>query len=148
PGEVIDATVMEKKALVEFFTSQIEDARAKGLLLSLHFKATMMKVSDPIIFGHALKVYFAELFEAHGETLKKLGVDANDGLQSLLDQVGELPQDQSRELQQAIGKIIENGPGLAMVNSDKGITNLHVPSDVIIDASMPAMIRNSGKMWD
>src|SRR5690606_19657713 len=103
PGEVIDATVMEKKALVEFFTSQIEDARAKGLLLSLHFKATMMKVSGPIIFGHALKVYFAELFEAHGETLKKLGVDANDGLQSLLDQIGELPQDQSREIQQAIG---------------------------------------------
>lgn len=148
PGEIIDATVMEKKALVEFLTSQIDDARTNKLLLSLHFKATMMKVSDPIIFGHALKVYFADLFAAHGETFKKLGIDANDGLQSLLDQIGELPQAQSLEIQQAIGKAIENGPDLAMVNSDKGITNLHVPSDVIIDASMPAMIRNSGKMWD
>ena len=148
PGEVIDATVMEKKALVEFLASQIDDANSNGLLLSLHLKATMMKVSDPIIFGHALKVYFAELFEAHGETLKKLGIDANDGLQNLLDQIGELPEAQGREIRQAVGSIIENGPDLAMVNSDKGITNLHVPSDVIIDASMPAMIRNSGKMWD
>ncbi len=148
PGEVIDATVMEKKALIEFFTSQIDDAREKGLLLSLHFKATMMKVSDPIIFGHALKVYFAQLFAAHGETFKKLGIDANDGLQSLLEQIEELPKDQSQEIQNEIAKTLEKGPDLAMVNSDKGITNLHVPSDVIIDASMPAMIRNSGKMWD
>src|SRR5690606_6774039 len=112
------------------------------------FKATMMKVSDPIIFGHALKVYFADLFQTYGETFEKLGIDPNDGLETLLDKIGQLPADQHKEIQQAIAKSIENGPDLAMVNSDKGITNLHVPSDVIIDASMPAMIRSSGKMWD
>lgn len=146
--EVIDATVMSKKALVDFLTKEIADARKEGLLLSLHFKATMMKVSDPIIFGHALKVYFAELFQTYGETFEKLGIDPNDGLETLLDKIGQLPADQHKEIQQAIAKSIENGPDLAMVNSDKGITNLHVPSDVIIDASMPAMIRSSGKMWD
>lgn len=146
--EVIDATVMSKKALVDFLTKEIADARKEGLLLSLHFKATMMKVSDPIIFGHALKVYFADLFQTYGETFEKLGIDPNDGLETLLDKIGQLPADQHKEIQQAIAKSIENGPDLAMVNSDKGITNLHVPSDVIIDASMPAMIRSSGKMWD
>lgn len=146
--EVIDATVMSKKALVDFLTKEIADARKEGLLLSLHFKATMMKVSDPIIFGHALKVYFADLFQTYGDTFEKLGIDPNDGLETLLDKIGQLPADQHKEIQQAIAKSIENGPDLAMVNSDKGITNLHVPSDVIIDASMPAMIRSSGKMWD
>ncbi|WP_418500806.1 NADP-dependent isocitrate dehydrogenase [Flagellimonas sp.] len=146
--EVIDATVMSKKELVDFLTKEIADARKEGLLLSLHFKATMMKVSDPIIFGHALKVYFADLFQTYGDTFEKLGIDPNDGLETLLDKIGQLPADQHKEIQEAIAKSIENGPDLAMVNSDKGITNLHVPSDVIIDASMPAMIRSSGKMWD
>tara|TARA_B100000949_G_scaffold235383_1_gene258236 strand:- start:2707 stop:4926 length:2220 start_codon:yes stop_codon:yes gene_type:complete len=147
-GEVIDATVMSKKALVEFLTKEIADAREKGILLSLHFKATMMKVSDPIIFGHALEVYFSELFKNYGDTFEKLGINPNDGLETLLDKIGKLPQDQHKEIEAAIKNSIDNGPDLAMVNSDKGITNLHVPSDVIIDASMPAMIRNSGKMWD
>ncbi|MEW2922343.1 NADP-dependent isocitrate dehydrogenase [Muricauda sp. ANG21] len=147
-GEVIDATVMSKKALVDFLAKEIADARKNNLLLSLHFKATMMKVSDPIIFGHALKVYFEELFKQYGETLDKIGVDANDGLETLFDKLEKLPENQHKEIKGAIQKTIENGPDLAMVNSDKGITNLHVPSDIIIDASMPAMIRNSGKMWD
>ncbi len=147
-GEVIDATVMSKKALVEFLTKEIADARANNILLSLHFKATMMKVSDPIIFGHALEVYFAELFKNYGETFDKLGINPNNGLESLLDKIGELPEAQHKEIEKAIKDSIDKGPDLAMVNSDKGITNLHVPSDVIIDASMPAMIRNSGKMWD
>ncbi|MEC3966899.1 NADP-dependent isocitrate dehydrogenase [Flagellimonas halotolerans] len=147
-GEVIDATVMSKKALVDFLTKEIADAREKNILLSLHFKATMMKVSDPIIFGHALKVYFSELFKNYGDTFEKLGINPNNGLETLLDKIGELPKEQHREIEDAIKSSIGNGPDLAMVNSDKGITNLHVPSDVIIDASMPAMIRNSGKMWD
>ncbi|WP_108244688.1 NADP-dependent isocitrate dehydrogenase [Muricauda brasiliensis] len=147
-GEVIDATVMSKKALVEFLTEEIADAREKGILLSLHFKATMMKVSDPIIFGHALEVYFSELFKNYSDTFEKLGINPNDGLETLFDKIGKLPEDQHKEIEGAIKASIENGPDLAMVNSDKGITNLHVPSDVIIDASMPAMIRNSGKMWD
>jgi len=147
-GEVVDATVMSKKALVEFVTKEIADAREKGILLSLHFKATMMKVSDPIIFGHALEVYFSELFKNYSDTFEKLGINPNDGLETLFDKIGKLPEDQHKEIEAAIKASIENGPDLAMVNSDKGITNLHVPSDVIIDASMPAMIRNSGKMWD
>ncbi|WP_437395136.1 NADP-dependent isocitrate dehydrogenase [Flagellimonas lutimaris] len=147
-GEVIDATVMSKKALVDFLTKEIADARENNILLSLHFKATMMKVSDPIIFGHALEVYFSELFKNYGDTFEKLGINPNNGLETLLDKIGELPEDQHKEIEGAIKASIENGPDLAMVNSDKGITNLHVPSDVIIDASMPAMIRNSGKMWD
>lgn len=108
----------------------------------------MMKVSDPIIFGHALEVYFSELFKTYGDTFEKLGINPNNGLETLLDKIGELPENQHKEIEDAIKSSIENGPDLAMVNSDKGITNLHVPSDVIIDASMPAMIRNSGKMWD
>ncbi len=147
-GEVIDATVMSKKALVDFLTKEIADARNNNILLSLHFKATMMKVSDPIIFGHALEVYFSELFKNYGDTFEKLGINPNNGLETLLDKIGELPEDQHKEIEGAIKASIEDGPDLAMVNSDKGITNLHVPSDVIIDASMPAMIRNSGKMWD
>jgi len=147
-GEVIDATVMSKKALVEFLTKEIADARENNILLSLHFKATMMKVSDPIIFGHALEVYFSELFKNYGDTFEKLGINPNNGLETLLDKIGELPEEQHKEIKKAIESSIADGPDLAMVNSDKGITNLHVPSDVIIDASMPAMIRNSGKMWD
>ena len=147
-GEVIDATVMSKKALVEFLTKEIADARKNNILLSLHFKATMMKVSDPIIFGHALEVYFSELFKNYGDTFEKLGINPNNGLETLLDKIGELPEEQHKEIKKAIESSIADGPDLAMVNSDKGITNLHVPSDVIIDASMPAMIRNSGKMWD
>ncbi len=147
-NEIIDATVMSKKALVSFLQKEVSDAKKNDLLLSLHFKATMMKVSDPIIFGHALKAYFSDLFEAYGDTFESLGINANDGLESLLDKLQELPNDQREEIENAITEGIENGPDLAMVNSDKGVTNLHVPSDVIIDASMPAMIRNSGKMWD
>ncbi|MGX1929159.1 NADP-dependent isocitrate dehydrogenase [Flagellimonas sp. 2504JD4-2] len=146
--EIIDATVMSKRALVNFLQNVVADAKEKGLLLSLHFKATMMKVSDPIIFGHALKAYFSDLFETHGDTFERLGINANDGLESLFDKLQELPDSEITAIEKAIAEGIENGPDLAMVNSDKGVTNLHVPSDIIIDASMPAMIRNSGKMWD
>lgn len=146
--EVIDATVMSKEALVDFLKKEIADAKKDGLLLSLHFKATMMKVSDPIIFGHALKTYFSDIFNKYQDTFEALGVNANNGLESLFDKLEELPSDKRKEIESAISETIVNGPDLAMVNSDKGITNLHVPSDIIIDASMPAMIRNSGKMWD
>lgn len=146
--EVIDATVMSKEALVHFLKKEIADAKKDNLLLSLHFKATMMKVSDPIIFGHALKTYFSDLFDTYQDTFEALGVNANNGLESLLGKLEELPSDKRKEIESAISETIANGPDLAMVNSDKGITNLHVPSDIIIDASMPAMIRNSGKMWD
>ncbi len=147
-NEVIDATVMSKEALVDFFTQEINSAKANDLLLSLHFKATMMKVSDPIIFGYALKTYFSDVFEKYGEAFEDLGIDANNGLESIYGKLHKLPEKKRAEIENAIAQDIENGPDLAMVNSDKGITNLHVPSDIIIDASMPAMIRNSGKMWD
>ncbi|WP_222984422.1 NADP-dependent isocitrate dehydrogenase [Flagellimonas meishanensis] len=147
-GEIIDATVMDKKALIDFLEKEIADARKNKLLLSLHFKATMMKVSDPIIFGHAMQVYFSEVFREFAPTFDKLGINPNNGLESLFDKLEELPESERNKIKEAISSAIENGPDLAMVNSDKGITNLHVPSDVIIDASMPAMIRNSGKMWD
>jgi len=147
-GEIIDASTMEKSALLEFLREQVAEARKEGVLFSIHLKATMMKVSDPIIFGYVLKTYFHELFETYGESLERAGVNANEGLESLLHALGGLPLDKANEIRQAIAKTLENGPDLAMVNSDKGITNLHVPSDVIIDASMPAMIRNSGKMWN
>ncbi|HNP17464.1 MAG TPA: NADP-dependent isocitrate dehydrogenase [Fulvivirga sp.] len=146
--EVIDATVMSKKALISFFEEQIADAKAKGVLFSLHMKATMMKVSDPIIFGHAVEVFFKEVFKKHGALLNKLGVDVKNGFGDLLDKITELPASQRKEIEADIQSCYTNGPELAMVNSDNGITNLHVPSDVIIDASMPAMIRESGKMWD
>jgi len=146
--EIIDATVMSKKALVYFLTKEFANAKEENLLLSLHFKATMMKISDPIIFGHALETYFSDLFEKYGDTFEELGINPNDGLQTLFDKLQELPEDKRKEIESAIAQNIENGPDLAMVNSDKGITNLHVPSNIIIDASMPAMIRNSGKMWD
>ncbi len=147
-GEIIDATVLSKKALLNFLKEQIKDAKDQGVLFSLHMKATMMKVSDPIIFGHAVKAYFEEVFNKHAATLSSLGVNANDGLESLFSKIQELPEAKRTEIEKDIKAAIENGPDLAMVNSDKGITNLHVPSDVIIDASMPAMIRNSGKMWN
>jgi len=147
-GEIIDATVMSKKALTDFLKNEIADAKEKGLLLSVHLKATMMKVSDPIIFGHVMDAYFGELFETYSETFEELGISPRNGLESLFDKLQELPEAKKQEISESIEKALENGPDLAMVNSDKGITNLHVPSDIIIDASMPAMIRNSGKMWN
>ncbi|TXN35419.1 NADP-dependent isocitrate dehydrogenase [Flagellimonas hymeniacidonis] len=146
--EIIDTTVMSKNALVDFLAKEIAEAKKDNLLLSLHFKATMMKVSDPIIFGHALETYFSSLFEEYADTFESLGINANNGLETLYDKLQELPDGKRTEIEKVITESIENGPDLAMVNSDKGITNLHVPSDIIIDASMPAMIRNSGKMWD
>ena len=147
-GEIIDASVMERSALLEFLREQVAEARKQGVLFSIHLKATMMKVSDPIIFGYVLKTFFHELFETYGETLESIGINPNEGLESLLHALGELPENKASEIRQAVQDSLESGPDLAMVNSDKGITNLHVPSDVIIDASMPAMIRNSGKMWN
>tara|TARA_R110002049_G_scaffold50271_3_gene142720 strand:- start:3622 stop:5832 length:2211 start_codon:yes stop_codon:yes gene_type:complete len=146
PGEIIDATVMSKKALLAFLQEQLKDAKDTGVLFSLHMKATMMKVSDPIIFGHAVKVFFADVFKKYGKTFEENGIDSNNGLESLLNKLKNIPN--GAEIKAEIAKAIENGPDLAMVNSEKGITNLHVPSDVIIDASMPAMIRNSGQMWN
>jgi len=146
--EIIDATVMNKKALLEFLEREINDAKDKDVLLSLHMKATMMKVSDPIIFGHAVRTYFKILFEKHGSTFESIGVDVNNGLGNLLEKVEKLPADKRTEIENDVKLALANGPDLAMVNSDKGITNLHVPSDIIIDASMPAMIRTSGQMWN
>ncbi|MCX7552223.1 NADP-dependent isocitrate dehydrogenase [Xanthomarina sp. F2636L] len=147
-GEIIDATVLSKKALIAFLDAQIKDAKDKGVLFSLHMKATMMKVSDPIIFGHAVKVFFKDLFAKHSDTFKSIGVDVNNGFGNLIEKLEELPANKRQDIEQDITTAFKNGPALAMVNSDKGITNLHVPSDVIIDASMPAMIRTSGKMWN
>ncbi|MCL6220110.1 NADP-dependent isocitrate dehydrogenase [Zunongwangia pacifica] len=147
-GEIIDGTVMHIAQLEKFLKEQIQDAKDKGVLFSLHMKATMMKVSDPIIFGHAVKVFFADVFEKYGEDIKKAGGNPNSGLGDILSAIENLPEDKRKEISDAIQADIENGPDMAMVNSDKGITNLHVPSDVIIDASMPAMIRTSGQMWN
>ncbi len=146
--EVIDAAVLRRRALVDFLTEQIADARAQGLLFSIHLKATMMKVSDPIIFGHAVRTYFAELFEQHGATLADLGFNANDGVASLEQAIRGLPDDQRATIERDLQRAYATGPALAQVDSSRGITNLHVPSDVIIDASMPAMIRTSGQMWN
>ncbi len=146
-GEVIDAAILSHKALVEFLEEQVADAKAQDVLFSLHLKATMMKVSDPIIFGEAVKVFFKELFDKHGDTFKELDVNVNNGFSNLLAKLQELPDDKRQEIEADIERIYQSNPDLAMVNSDKGITNLHVPSDVIVDASMPAMIRSSGKMW-
>ena len=147
-GEIIDATVMSKKALIEFLNSAYEDAKVSGVLFSVHLKATMMKVSDPIIFGHVMNVYFKDLFTKHADVFEQLGISANDGLENLYLKIEGLEAAKKQEIEQDIAKALADGPDLAMVNSDKGITNLHVPSDVIIDASMPAMIRNSGQMWN
>ncbi len=147
-GEVIDASVMNKKALLTFLAEQVADTKEKGLLFSLHMKATMMKVSDPIIFGHAVRVFFKDLFTKHAQTFEEIGVDVNNGFGNLLSNLEELSADKKAEILADIEAIYANNPDIAMVNSDKGITNLHVPSDVIIDASMPAMIRTSGQMWN
>ena len=146
-GEVIDAAVMSCTALREFLAGEIQAAKEQDVLLSLHLKATMMKVSDPIIFGHAVSVYFADLFQKHAATFDGLGIDPNNGMGDLLAKIEELPAEQQAEIKADIDAIYAQQPRLAMVNSDKGITNLHVPSDVIIDASMPAAIRTSGQMW-
>jgi isocitrate dehydrogenase len=147
-GEIIDATFLSKVALLEFLEAQIEDARAEDVLFSLHMKATMMKVSDPIIFGHAVKVFFKPVFEKHSSLFEKMGVDVNNGFGDLIGKLDDLPDDKKHEIREDIYAVMEDRPDLAMVDSDRGITNLHVPSDVIIDASMPAMIRNSGQMWN
>jgi isocitrate dehydrogenase len=147
-GEIIDAAVMSASSLRAFLKTQKEEAKKAGVLFSIHLKATMMKVSDPIIFGHAVKVFFEPVFEKHQSTLDELGVDANNGFASLISQIEQLPKDKRNEIESDIEACYNEGPDLAMVNSDKGITNLHVPSDVIIDASMPAMIRTSGQMWN
>ncbi|WP_299209020.1 NADP-dependent isocitrate dehydrogenase [uncultured Dokdonia sp.] len=146
--EIIDATVMNKKALINFLQEQVADAKDKGVLFSLHLKATMMKVSDPIIFGHAVRVFFAPVFEKYGSVFEEIGVDVNNGFGDLVSKIQELPDAQRKEIEKAIEACYSKRPSVAMVNSDKGITNLHVTSDVIIDASMPAMIRTSGKMWN
>jgi isocitrate dehydrogenase len=146
-GEVIDACVMNKRALREFYEAQMQDAKKQGVLLSLHLKATMMKISDPILFGNAVTVYFRDVFEKHAATIKQLGVNVNNGFSDLLAKITTLPEAQRAGIEADIQACYKNRPELAMVNSDKGITNLHVPSDIIVDASMPAMIRESGKMW-
>ncbi|MDF3125536.1 NADP-dependent isocitrate dehydrogenase [Rheinheimera sp. 1928-s] len=146
-GEIIDASAMSKKALRDFIAAEIADAKAKDVLLSVHLKATMMKVSDPIMFGHVVTVFFKEVFEKHAATFAELGVDANNGLGDVYAKIAKLPADKKAEIEADIKAVYAKQPALAMVNSDKGITNLHVPSDVIIDASMPAAIRSSGQMW-
>ena len=146
-GEVIDATFMSRRALREFLAAQIEDAKKQGVLFSIHLKATMMKVADPKIFGHAVTVFFKDVFDTHGAVLQKLGVDPDNGLGDLYAKIKTLPEDQRAAIEADIKACYQKRPALAMVNSDKGITNLHVPSDVIIDASMPPVIRDSGKMW-
>ena len=146
-GEVIDAAVMSATALREFMAREIADAKERGVLFSLHLKATMMKVSDPIIFGHCVSVFYADIFEKHAEALDSIGVKPNNGIGDLYAKLGGLPDDQQTAIKADIDALYAARPALAMVNSDRGITNLHVPSDVIIDASMPAMIRTSGQMW-
>jgi isocitrate dehydrogenase len=146
-GEVIDGMFMSRKALRNFFEEQIEDAHNSNLLFSLHVKATMMKVSHPIVFGHAVTVFYKDLFEKHAKLFKEIGVEPNNGLGSVYDKIKDLPSSLRHEIEADVRACYENRPEVAMVNSEKGISNLHVPSDVIVDASMPAMIRDSGKMW-
>ena len=146
-GEVIDASVMNCRALREFYAQQIDDAKKQGVLLSLHLKATMMKISDPILFGHAVAVFFKDVLDKHAAVIKELGVNLNNGLGDLYAKIAKLPDAQRAAIEADIQACYKSRPELAMVNSDKGITNLHVPSDVIIDASMPPMIRDGGKMW-
>jgi isocitrate dehydrogenase len=146
-GEIIDAAVMSRKALRAFFAEQIEDAKKQGVLFSLHVKATMMKIADPIVFGHVVSEFFADVIKKHDATLKKLGVNLNNGFGDLLTKIETLPDAEKKAIKDDIAAEYAKRPGLAMVNSDKGITCLHVPSDIIIDASIPAMIRESGRMW-
>ena len=145
--EVIDATVMSCKALCAFFEESMQDAKAQNILLSLHMKATMMKISDPIIFGHVVNVYYKDVFAKHAAVFEEIGVDTRNGLGDVYAKIADLPENQRKEIETDIQAVYETRPELAMVNSDKGITNLHVPSDVIVDASMPAALRSSGKMW-
>ncbi|MBM4902623.1 NADP-dependent isocitrate dehydrogenase [Vibrio parahaemolyticus] len=145
--EVIDSSVLKKKALVEFFEKEIADAKEQDVLLSLHMKATMMKVSDPVIFGHAVKVYYKDVFAKYGKLFEELGVDVNNGLGDVYSKIESLPAAQKEDIEAAIQAVYQTQPELAMVDSDRGITNLHVPSDIIVDASMPAMLRSSGQMW-
>ncbi len=147
-GEIFDATVMSVSALKSFLKTQIEDAKASGVLLSLHMKATMMKVSDPIIFGHAVRIFFGDVFKKHNATFKQNGINPNNGLGNILDKIQVLESPLRETIEADFANALNDGPDLATVNSEKGITNLHVPSDVIIDASMPAMIRTSGQMWN
>jgi isocitrate dehydrogenase len=147
-GEILDGTRLSKKALVAFLEQQIAKAKDDGVLFSLHMKATMMKVSDPIIFGHAVKVFFRDLIAKHADVIKELGVDFNNGFGDLVAKIEKLPADRKGAIEADLQAALAAGPAIAMVNSDKGITNLHVPSDVIVDASMPAMIRAGGQMWD
>ena len=146
--EIIDATTLNKKALLSFLDSEIADAKKQNVLFSLHMKATMMKVSDPIIFGHAVKVFFKDLFDKHSQTFEEIGVDVNNGFGNLLSNLKIVSKEKKNEILSDIETILANNADIAMVNSEKGITNLHVPSDIIIDASMPAMIRTSGQMWN
>jgi isocitrate dehydrogenase len=146
-GEIVSASFISKKALRKFYEEQIEDAKQKGLLLSLHLKATMMKVSDPIMFGHAVSVFYQDVFEKHAATLKDLGVNPNMGIGDLYKKIEKLPEGKRAEIENDIKAVYAKRPALAMVDSDNGITNLHVPSDVIVDASMPVVVRDSGKMW-
>ena len=147
-GEIVDGALMRRRALTAFFAQEIADARERSVLFSVHLKATMMKVSDPIIFGHAVRAFFAGVFAEHGEALARVGASANDGLASILSAIEALPADERAAIEAAIEQTYESGPDIAMVDSDRGITNLHVPSDVIIDASLAAMIRSSGQMWN
>ncbi len=147
-GELIDATFMSRKALDQFLEAQIKDAKQKGVLFSLHMKATMMKVSDPVIFGRAVEVFFADVFQKYAQVFEEIGVDSTNGFGDVLAKIETLEDSVKQEILNEIQKAYQNGPNIAMVNSDQGITNLHVPSDVIIDASVPAMIRTSGKMWN
>ncbi|MEE9905181.1 MAG: NADP-dependent isocitrate dehydrogenase [Chlorobium sp.] len=146
-GEVVDTAVMNVRALREFFAAQIEDAKEKGLLLSLHLKATMMKISDPIMFGHAVSVFYKDVMEKHADVISELGVNVNNGLGDLYAKIQNLPDAKRAEIEADIQAVYATRPALAMVDSDKGITNLHVPNDIIVDASMPVVIRDSGKMW-
>jgi len=147
-GEIVDASVMRRRALDAFLAREVADAKARGVLFSVHMKATMMKVSDPIIFGHAVRAYFADVFAEHGDKLDEVGANPANGLASVLTAIELLPADAREDVEEAIERAYAEGPALAMVDSDRGITSLHVPSDVIIDASMPAMIRSSGQMWN
>ena len=147
-GEIIDATVMSKKALLAFYKEQFARAKSMGVLLSLHLKATMMKVSDPILFGYAVETFFEPLFSKYADTFKRLGVNVRNGFSDVLERISTLPEAEKAAIEKDIEKVFAEAPAVAMVNSDKGITNLHFPNDVIVDASMPAMIRNSGKMWN
>ena len=147
-GEVLDAAVMRRAALDAFLAQQVAEAKERGVLFSVHLKATMMKVSDPIIFGHAVRAYFPRVFGDHADALAAADVHANDGMAALVKALERLPEDERSAITAAIEAAYADGPGLAMVDSDRGITNLHVPSDVIIDASLPAAIRSSGQMWN